>query len=70
MDPKKTMKQVEREMAMHDLWSMLPFILEYHKAAAKAVRAYYAELLAAGFSEEQALELSKSHGIAPPVTGS
>ncbi|NNV04633.1 hypothetical protein [Brevibacillus sp. MCWH] len=59
----KAHEQLELEMAIDQTKKMLPIYREHAKAVSQVLKSYYDELIAAGFTEAQALEIVKSHGV-------
>ncbi|WP_339200390.1 hypothetical protein MKY24_16650 [Paenibacillus sp. FSL P2-0322] len=65
----KPHEQLEYEMAMENMLKVLPAMLGMYGAVAKATKAYYDELIAAGFSEAQALHIVSAQGITARLGG-
>lgn len=59
----KAHEQLQLEMAIDQIKKMVPFYQEHAKAVAKILKAYYDELVAAGFTDAQALQIVIHHGI-------
>lgn len=64
------MNQFERELnkiqareALLDVKEQMPEIIATISVTAKILKTYFEELVNAGFSEQQALEIVKAHGI-------
>jgi hypothetical protein len=56
-------EQLQFEMAIDQMKKMLPFYKEHTKVVAQVLKSYYDELVAAGFTDAQALEIVVHHGI-------
>jgi hypothetical protein len=59
----KAHEQLQLEMAIDHIKKMVPFCQEHAKAVAKIMKAYYDELVAAGFTNQEALQIVIHHGI-------
>ena len=55
-------KNLQMEMAIKELKSNLPTMIEYSKIVAKQLKAYHEALVKEGFTEDQALEITIRHG--------
>lgn len=56
-------KPSELEMAIQELTSNLPIMIESAKISAKVLKAKYDSLTAEGFTEQQALEIIKARPL-------
>lgn len=56
-------KNLQIEMAIKELKANLPSMIEFGKLAAKQHKAYYDSLVKEGFTENQAIEIVKKHGL-------
>ncbi|MEB4785106.1 hypothetical protein P5G60_25595 [Paenibacillus jamilae] len=65
----KPHEQLEFEMAKENILKALPAMLGMYGAVAKASKAYFDELVAAGFSETQALHIVSDQGITARLGG-
>lgn len=65
----KPHEQMEYELAMENMLKVLPAMLGMYGAVAKATKAYYDELVAAGFSEAQAMHIVSTQGITARLGG-
>lgn len=54
----KTMKQLEMEMAIHNMVENMHVFIEHQQVLAKLRKVKYDSLLSEGFSEEQALHIT------------
>jgi rRNA processing protein Krr1/Pno1 len=59
----KAHEQLQIEMTIDYVKKMVPFCQEHAKAVSQIMKAYYDELLAAGFTKEEALQIVIHHGI-------
>lgn len=57
------LKRFQIEMAIKEDRKMLPEFKEMAKLLSEKMKAYYDGLIAAGFTEEQALAIVRDHGI-------
>ncbi|MMZ43859.1 hypothetical protein D1872_54270 [compost metagenome] len=65
----KPHEQLEFEMAKENILKALPAMLGMYGAVAKASKAHFDELIAAGFSEAQALHIVSDQGITARLGG-
>ncbi|MHB0864789.1 hypothetical protein ACYCS5_26970 [Paenibacillus sp. SEL3] len=65
----KPHEQLEYEMARENILKALPSMLGMYGAVAKASKAYFDELVAAGFSEAQAMHIVSTQGITARLGG-
>lgn len=62
-------ERLEMEMAAEMLAKTLPALLGAYGTVAKAHKAYFDELVKAGFSEQQALHIVSVQGVTGGLTG-
>ncbi|MFD2703784.1 hypothetical protein ACFSVM_25475 [Paenibacillus shunpengii] len=58
-------RKLEMQMALDELVAMTYELTQLQKTAAPLIHNYYKELLAAGFSESDALSIVRVHGWLP-----
>lgn len=56
-------KKFQVEMAVKAERNMLPEFKEITKLLSEKMKIYYDELIAAGFTEDQAMEIVRDHGV-------
>lgn len=62
-------RKLQFEMALDQTKSMASHIKAYQKEIAPLIYNYFTELMASGFTEQQAIAIVQAHGMFPPQTG-
>lgn len=55
--------KLKMETAIKDMWEVMDHQIKFYEVQSKMLREYYNALIKEGFTNEQALELVKNHGI-------
>ncbi|KZE67030.1 hypothetical protein AWM68_19765 [Fictibacillus phosphorivorans] len=61
--PSGKLSNVEFEMMVDEMIRTLPYTIKYHVELSKLYKSRYDSLIAAGFSDKEALEIVKARGI-------
>jgi hypothetical protein len=62
-NPNGKITNVEFEMMVDEMIRTIPFQIKYHVELSKLYKSRYDSLMAAGFSDKEALEIVKARGI-------